>query len=483
MALAIDDLITPLTKDEVLQTLIDIGVALGLPATAWQVGSVGRTVIELVAQKIADFTRTTSAIARGGFLDLAIRPASDQRDSNGAVKPGFIDLLASSVYQVVRAPATFAAGLVVLTNASLSPYTFAVGDLHVANATTGRTYTNTASATLAAAVVRNIASSTNASPIAVTTAVNHGYTTGDIVVVAGHLTNTNANGTWTITVTGAATFTLDGSTGNGVGGATGTAKKTPTVSVNVQADAAGAASSSGPGTIRALVNSILGVSVTNADAFVGVDAESDEQLAQSCRDKLASLSPGGPKGAYAYYAKKGRDGKPLAGVVNPVTRVWIPPPDSGNGNVTVYLASDIGAVAGVDLTIPDDSIQQNAVPAGITATVLSASDLVIAPTYEVWVKSESGLTQQQVKDKISTALATFMKGFKIGGATIPPAVTGVIAFSAIEGEIYRALDSDTRRGDVIKVDLTVPAADVVLAQSEVGKLGAITATVNFVSTT
>lgn len=69
---------------------------------------------------------------------------------------------------------------------------------------------------------RAIASSTNASPIQVTTAAPHGYATGDKIAITGHAVNTNANGYWTVTVTGATTFTLDGSTGNGVGGATGT---------------------------------------------------------------------------------------------------------------------------------------------------------------------------------------------------------------------------------------------------------------------
>lgn len=75
---------------------------------------------------------------------------------------------------------------------------------------------------LDAAAPRAIASSTNASPIQVTTAAPHGYATGDKVTIVGHLVNTNANGSWVVTVTGASTFTLDGSTGNGVGGASGT---------------------------------------------------------------------------------------------------------------------------------------------------------------------------------------------------------------------------------------------------------------------
>lgn len=69
----------------------------------------------------------------------------------------------------------------------------------------------------------SVSSSTNASPISVT-ANNHGYATGDTVIITGHTTNTNANGTWEITVTGANTFTLNGSTGNGTGGASGTVR-------------------------------------------------------------------------------------------------------------------------------------------------------------------------------------------------------------------------------------------------------------------
>lgn len=75
---------------------------------------------------------------------------------------------------------------------------------------------------LDAAAPRAIASSTNASPIVVTTGAAHGYATGDKIAITGHAVNTNANGYWEIVVTGATTFELVGSTGNGVGGATGT---------------------------------------------------------------------------------------------------------------------------------------------------------------------------------------------------------------------------------------------------------------------
>ena len=52
-------------------------------------------------------------------------------------------------------------------------------------------------------------------------AANHGFATGDQVVISGVLGNTNANGQWTITEVNANKFTLDGR--SGVGGGTYTA--------------------------------------------------------------------------------------------------------------------------------------------------------------------------------------------------------------------------------------------------------------------
>lgn len=72
----------------------------------------------------------------------------------------------------------------------------------------------------------SISSSTNASPIVLTTAA-HGITSGtfEVVTVASHTTNTNANGVWLAYAGGTTSLTLCGSTGVGVGGATGTVSK------------------------------------------------------------------------------------------------------------------------------------------------------------------------------------------------------------------------------------------------------------------
>lgn len=73
----------------------------------------------------------------------------------------------------------------------------------------------------------NISSSTNATPIVITTSSAHGLVTGDYVMITGHSTNTNANGVWKVGTTPTGTsfqiLQIDGTntTGNGVGGATG----------------------------------------------------------------------------------------------------------------------------------------------------------------------------------------------------------------------------------------------------------------------
>lgn len=73
-----------------------------------------------------------------------------------------------------------------------------------------------------------IVSSTNATPIVVTTAT-HNLSNGDLVSITGHVTNTSANGIWKVAGVTGTTFQLtnpvDGTNvvGNGVGGATGSA--------------------------------------------------------------------------------------------------------------------------------------------------------------------------------------------------------------------------------------------------------------------
>lgn len=68
----------------------------------------------------------------------------------------------------------------------------------------------------AAPPVMAITGANNANPLKIT-CVNHGFATGDQVVITGVLGNANANGRWTITKVDANNFTLNGRTGVGGG--------------------------------------------------------------------------------------------------------------------------------------------------------------------------------------------------------------------------------------------------------------------------
>lgn len=69
---------------------------------------------------------------------------------------------------------------------------------------------------------KNISSTTDATPIVVTTSAAHGFDTGDYVVIENHTVNvaannSNSNPYWVITKLTDTTFSLDGSVGSGAG--------------------------------------------------------------------------------------------------------------------------------------------------------------------------------------------------------------------------------------------------------------------------
>lgn len=129
MPFSLESLMTPVTRDEALASLLSIADSLGLNTSAWQPGSVGRTVLAVVAQKYADFTITTSEAVKGGL----------RRYASG----GWLDLFNESMFDVERNPARFATGSLNLVNAGAVPYgPYDAGALTFAHATTRKTYKN-----------------------------------------------------------------------------------------------------------------------------------------------------------------------------------------------------------------------------------------------------------------------------------------------------------------------------------------------------
>jgi uncharacterized phage protein gp47/JayE len=128
MALPLDVLIQPQSKEQVQAAILDLCVAAGLKVTTWKTGGVALTLVGVVSQLFAGFTSVVSPFVKGGFLDLA--------------EAGYLTLLAFYVYGVSRIEAIYAAGDVSVTNTGGGLYTFAPGEFICSNPTTGITFAN-----------------------------------------------------------------------------------------------------------------------------------------------------------------------------------------------------------------------------------------------------------------------------------------------------------------------------------------------------
>jgi phage-related baseplate assembly protein len=238
------------------------------------------------------------------------------------------------------------------------------------------------------------------------------------------------------------------------------------VVVAIEAIELGTESTSAPDEIDDFVTPLLGVTVTNPAAVVGRDAESDTDLKVRCREKTGALSPDGPRDAYAYVARSAvrEDGSSIG-----VTRILVDA--DGDGSLVVYLATGAGEVADPDdVDTIDELIQTQVVPLAVTATVVSATPLPVAVTYELWVRDTSALTDDAIEDAVALELTDYLAEAPIGGFVVSPA-TGKIYRSALETVI-----GATRLVDVIKVTVTVPAADVDVDATEATVAGTITCT-------
>lgn len=134
MALSIDDLTTPMSVDDVRQSIYSIIALTGVDVTNWKPGAIVRTIISAVAIVIAAMSNISALSTKSGFLAL----------SSG----DWLTLVAHYVYGVDRILASTASGTLTLTNTSGGVYVVAAGDLIVSSSSTGKLYHNTAGFTL-----------------------------------------------------------------------------------------------------------------------------------------------------------------------------------------------------------------------------------------------------------------------------------------------------------------------------------------------
>lgn len=135
MTATIEELTTPLSRQEVQQSIYDVLGAIGVNTTSWKSGAPLRTMIVAVSIVLASFSKLTALIAKSGFVEL----------SEGA----WLTLVAKHVFNVDREGAAFATGEITLVNASGGIYVVDADDLTFATAA-GVEYRNTTPFTLTA---------------------------------------------------------------------------------------------------------------------------------------------------------------------------------------------------------------------------------------------------------------------------------------------------------------------------------------------
>lgn len=373
MSLTIEQLTTPVTHEQTLETFLSILETLGLPARSWRKGGVARSILSVVAKTYAGFSELMASAIKAGFLETA--------------ESDWLTQLAYNVYGVTRTEATFATGQVTVTNGGGGVYTFGAEEFLVKNID-GKVFANTAA------------------------------------------------------------FSLN---------------PTDVLTIAIRAVEVGADSSSAVGAVNALVTHLDGVTVTNAAAVVGTDAESDDELKTKCRNKLSALSMRGPRGAYEYAVTTAT--RPDTSPVN-INRHAVSP-SSSTGTVTVYCAAPSGAPDPLDLGYVRDRIEEVARPDSVTVTVLAATEVPIARDLTIWAKRTNGVSSDDIKDMVEDALLAAVTEYDIGGIPKPPSSQGYLYADFLAGIAKSAHSS------IFDIDGT--GADIALNP---GQVAILTATVS-----
>lgn len=490
--LTIQELFTPVTADAWEAQMLANADTLQLKTTSWEAGSPTLTIIEIVSALMGQEDGLISIMAQGGFLDFAasgtvtftaangetvtqaVTPDPSDPVANPTGAPGWLDLLASSNYDVTRLQASFATGALAVGNTQGPTLTYAAGTYHVENPSTGATYANAGAMSVPQGTVVGTAITgiTNALVGVVTTSSAHGLTSGQAIVISG-VVGMALSGVFLVTVVTPTSFRLNNTDTTALGGYVSGGVVQTTTSVTVAADVAGTGGTSNAFTITQAVTTNPGVFVGNPAALIGSGFETNAQLAARCRAKLASLSPNGPRGAYMYFALSassilGDSTNPLfvapAVTIPAITRASVIR-HTDSGVVEVIVASSSGAVGGVtNLAISNVS---NGTP--IQVTTASAHGLSTGDTVTVQgalgVPAANGTWTITVLGANSFTLnGSVGSGTYLGGGVIEGGVLGqvdrVIRANAVPDTVTEITESAIEFDVALVATVTVPIGQV-----------------------
>ena len=306
-----------------LETELQAAQTVQLQATAWQPGSVVRSVMAIMAACYAESDAIISLMAQGGFLDFAANgtvtyvtaqgntitqyvtpdPSVPAQNPTGAL--GWLDLLADSVYSVRRVQPTAAAGALAIVNTTGSTYAYGAGAYHVASTTANYTAQEAVSivpSTSHAVAGGGSAPSWSGGLWTINTTTAHGLTTGSVVRFVGTGLTALDNAFYVVVSTPTAgQFTMSGLAGSGSFTSSTALVYTAQQSV-IQSDIAGPSGNATPGQVNTAITTNVGVSVWNPTNMTGLPWESNAGVVNRCRLKLQALSTMGAAGSYVFYA-------------------------------------------------------------------------------------------------------------------------------------------------------------------------------------
>lgn len=414
-------LVTPVQQADALALELSEATTLGLQTSAWNPLDPSRTILQINANIIAQWSQTVNLTAQGGYASYAAQMV----DQNGAPITSWMDLICFNNYNLIRfqatnatgpVPVTVAGGSPALTWSSNSPVRFQ--NPNPPNAT----YTSSGSGTISPGASGTVTVNADAA----------------FVGTAG----TATIGTVLTMLTPRSGVTVNALTSN----LTGTAQESNAALLQ---------------RCVAKLGSLSSLTVLQANAPNPVTP--------------VPIAPGGASGSYYYVATS----IPV-GVVSSVWPYYVSAQitrcgvvsNPYTGLVQVYLANASGPAPSGDVTVINAAIQALCVPQAVTCTVQAAGQLSITITCNVWIKLSAGITQTQASTNITNALITLFHTIPIGGYAING---GVVPVALLEDTIF---DANPGTVDVVMV---TPSSDTPITSSQVAVLnGTPTVTVTLV---
>lgn len=209
-----------------------------------------------------------------------------------------------------------------------------------------------------------------------------------------------------------------------------------------------------------------GVLVESDIAWVGTDQESDPDLRLRARASRAQNAWGGPRDIYNYILRT--TSRPDGSVI-PVTRVRVVPP-TGDGTLTIYVATPSGALDSGDVTILQERLIDDVDPMTTTSILTNTTNVLIAPTLTVTVDRDADIPDAEIDSAIKTALANWLATSPIEGWRETLLGDGYVwkdELVAVASESHSAI-----------VRVTTTFVDLLMASGEVPVAGTITITIN-----